>query len=122
MTEDDRDGIEHAYKEAQRQNLWEQKSESRKRSLDIMRLNIHNCNVPIYLDLVNTVSTFKYVIDYKVNSELYVEQSPDEMVEEYTNEFIQCTKDSLMSKTSALYFVKDTFELKFIMDNLVVYE
>ena len=95
------------------------RSPIRKRDLDIMRLNIHNCHKPVYVDLVNTVSAFKYVIDYKINSDLYVEQSKNEMVEEYTNEYIQCTLDSLASKRGSLLFVKDTIELKQVLDSLI---
>jgi hypothetical protein len=59
------------------------------------------------------------VIDYKVGSELYVEQTPNEMVKEYTDEYIKCTYDSLKAKTSNLYFVKDTIELKEVLDNII---
>ena len=95
------------------------RSPVRKRDLDIMRVNIHNHQSAIYLDLVNTVSAFKYVIDYKVGSELYVDQTPNEMVKEYTDEYIKCTYDSLKAKTSNLYFVKDTIELKEVLDNII---
>lgn len=95
------------------------RSPVRKRDLDIMRVNIHNHQGAIYLDLVNTVSAFKYVIDYKVGSELYVDQTPNEMVKEYTDEYIKCTYDSLKAKTSNLYFVKDTIELKEVLDNII---
>lgn len=91
----------------------------RKRNFDIMRLNLQQCDKPIYLDLVNMVSAFKYVIDYKVSSELYVEQSRDEMVEEYTKEFIQCALDSLAHYGELLHFVKDTMELREALNDLL---
>lgn len=94
-------------------------SPTRRRNLDVMRLHLHNCSKPIYLDLVNTVSAFKFVIDYKIDSELYVDQSNDEMTEEYTNEYIQCTLDSLDTKREFLYFVKDTIELQVVLDSLM---
>lgn len=95
------------------------RSPVRKRDLDIMRVNISNCYKAIYIDLVNTVSAFKYVIDYKVNSELYVDQTPNEMVQEYTTEYIQCTYDSLKSRHSNLYFVKDTLELRDVFNKII---
>lgn len=95
------------------------KSEKRKRDYDISRLHIHNCKVPIYLDIATTASAFKYVIDYKINSDLYTDQSRDEMTIEYTKEFIKCTKDSLAHKGPLLHFVKDTLELKMVLDELI---
>lgn len=84
-----------------------------------MRVNISNCDKAIYIDLVNTVSAFKYVIDYKVNSELYVDQTPNEMVQEYTTEYIQCTYDSLKYHHSNLYLVKDTLELRDVFNKKI---
>ena len=36
-----------------------------------------------------------------------------------TPEYIKCTYDSLKAKTSNLYFVKDTIELKEVLDNII---
>lgn len=96
-------------------------SSTRKRNLDITRVNFTESQQPVYVDLVNTVSAFKYVIDYKMNSELYLDQTHDEMVSEYTQEYITCTKDSLNSKHTKLIFVKDTFELKKVLDDILKY-
>ena len=57
--------------------------------------------------------------DYKINSDLYTDQSRDEMTIEYTKEFIKCTKDSLAHKGPLLHFVKDTLELKMVLDELI---
>lgn len=94
------------------------RSPIRKRDLDIMRLNCQDFSKLVYLDLVNTVSAFKYVIDYKIESELY-KLDRDDMVLEYTNEFIQCSLDSLDRKKEILYFVRDTFELRNVLNNLL---
>ena len=96
-------------------------SSTRKRNLDITRVNFTESQQPVYVDLVNTISAFKYVIDYKMNSELYLDQTHDEMVSEYTQEYITCTKDSLNSKHAKLIFVQDTFELKNALDDILKY-
>lgn len=92
----------------------------RRREISITRLLLAGTDIPLYIDNANTVSAFKYVIDYKFcKSPIEIQETRDEMVEYYSREFIDRSMDSLATYSPNLHFVTDTTMFTHIIDSLL---
>ena len=97
----------------------------RKRGVSLMRANFESNATPIYIDYARTIVAFKYVVDYKFNSEenpLKVEDTPenrDKMVREYTDEFITHTLQDLGEYRQQVHFVKLEEEVNAVINEIV---
>lgn len=99
----------------------------RKRGVALVRANLKDLHVPIYIDVANTVVAFKYVVDYKFNSKenpLKVDdtvENRDQMVREYTDEFILHTLQDMNKYAEQIHFVKSEDELRNII-KVIIYK
>lgn len=90
----------------------------RKRGISLVKVEFEDIDTPIYIDYANTVVAFKYVVDYKCNPEKNPQkinptaELKDEMVRQYTNEFIESTLEEIPGFASNVHFVKTSDELK----------
>ena len=97
----------------------------RERSVSLMKADFRNSDVPIYLDYARTIVAFKYVVDYKFNSEenpLLVEDTKanrDKMVQEYTDEFIVHALQNLDEYRPSIHFVRSEAELRQVLDTII---
>lgn len=91
----------------------------------LIRADFECTNAPVYIDQANTVVAFKYVVDYKFNSEenpIKVDDTKDnrdEMVREYTDEFILHTLQDLEEYRPYIHFVKSELELQRILNEII---
>ena len=91
----------------------------RRREISITRLRLDGTALPLYIDNANTVSAFRYVIDYKFReSPTEIRETRDEMVDYYSREFIDRSLDSLSLYSAGLHFVTDTAMLSRTLDEL----
>ena len=91
----------------------------RSREISTTRLHIGGIDLPLYIDNANTVSAFKYVVDYKMReSPTQVHETRDEMVICYSEEFINSALDGLGPYAHSLHFVTDTTALAQVLDAL----
>ncbi|MBQ7280961.1 MAG: toll/interleukin-1 receptor domain-containing protein [Bacteroidales bacterium] len=87
----------------------------------LVRANFKNEICPVYIDQANTVVAFKYVVDYKFNSEenplkvVNTKENRDRMVQEYTDEFIAHTLKNLDEYRAYIHFVRSKTELNQII-------
>lgn len=99
----------------------------RKRGVALVQAEFQRNNIPIYLDYAHTVVAFKYVVDYKFNSAenpMKVDdtmENRDQMVREYTDEFILHTLQDLPDYAGQIHFVKTEEELRRILQQLIHY-
>ena len=90
----------------------------RKRRVALVQAELKDCHTPIYLDYAHTVVAFQYVVDYKFNSAenpMKVEdtvENRDQMVREYTDEFIVHTLQDMNEFEDQIHFVKSEDELR----------
>ena len=90
----------------------------RKRGVALVQAELKDCHTPIYLDYAHTVVAFQYVVDYKFNSAenpMKVEdtvENRDQMVREYTDEFIVHTLQDMNEFEDQIHFVKSEDELR----------
>ena len=74
----------------------------RKRGISLVKVEFEDIDTPVYIDYANTVVAFKYVVDYKCNPEKNPQkidptaELKDEMVCQYTNEFIESKLEELL--------------------------
>lgn len=86
---------------------------SRRRDMTIVRIDFDSIHV--YVDNATTVSAFKAVIDYKLGKDVDWGQDKDSMVRFYTNEFVNCSLDSLGSNASRVHFIRNISDLDRIL-------
>lgn len=90
----------------------------RKRGVALVKTEIKDCQTPIFLDYAHTVVAFQYVVDYKFNSAenpMKVDdtvENRDQMVREYTDEFIVHTLQDMNEFAEQIHFVKSEDELR----------
>ena len=91
----------------------------------LVRANFKHEAFPLYIDQANTVVAFKYVVDYKFNSEenpikiVDTKENRDKMVQEYTDEFITHTLESMSDYKSNIHFVRSETELGQIIEEII---
>ena len=94
-----------------RQNI---RVHSRHRDMTVVQIDFDSFSV--YVDNATTVSAFKAVIDYKLShKDIDWKENEDEMVQSYTNEFIQCSLDSLGPIAPCVHFIRSTSELDSVL-------
>ena len=98
---------------------------NRKRGISLVKADFEGIDIPIYVDHANTVVAFQYVVDYKCDPEknpMKIEPTielKDEMVQQYTNEFIESTLEELKEHSQYIHFVKSNEELKIQLDEIL---
>lgn len=98
---------------------------NRKRGISLVKADFEGIDIPIYVDHANTVVAFQYVVDYKCDPEknpMKIEPTielKDEMVLQYTNEFIESTLEELKEYSQYIHFVKSNEELKVQIDKII---
>lgn len=99
---------------------------NRFRGASISRMKFANSNIPIYKDDARTVVAFKYVIDYKLSPlnpvEITIDEPQNFFTRLYTDSFIVDTRRLLPEYDTQLHFVKDTIELRKILNGLFIAE
>ena len=84
---------------------------SRRRAASIVRIQLDSLKTPVYYDLASTVKAIKSVVDYKYDGSRHQVQidttkvSRDEMVREYSLQFIRQTKEQLAEDSTLVHFV-----------------
>ena len=97
----------------------------RKRGISLVRAEFEGIDFPVYIDHANTVIAFQYVVDYKCNSDknpikiVPTKEIKDEMVQQYTTEFIESTMDIIPEYSSYVHFVKTKEELKTVIEKII---
>lgn len=103
--------------------LWDKevlRPKNFQRAISIDRLRLYGTAMPLYIDNANTVSAFKYVIDYKFReSPIPIRQTHDEMVRFYSQEFINSCTDNLTEYSHAIHFITDTTTCTHVLDSLL---
>lgn len=103
--------------------LWERevlRPKNFQRAISIDRLQLCGTTLPLYIDNANTVSAFKYVIDYKFReSPIPIRQTHDEMVRFYSQEFINSCNDKLTEYSNNIHFITDTTACAHVIDSLL---
>ena len=90
---------------------------SRRRDITIVRIDFDS--VSVYVDNATTVSAFKSVIDYKMSIwDIDWGMDSSQMVQLYTDKFINSSLDSLGSVAPHVHFVRDTNELESILNEI----
>lgn len=96
----------------------------RKRGISLVRAEIKDIDIPVYIDYANTVVAFKYVVDYKCNPEKNPQkinptiEIKDEMVKQYADEFIESTMEEIPDFSHYVHFVKTSGELKTVIEQI----
>ena len=88
--------------------------QSRHRDMTIVQIDFDSFSV--YVDNATTVSAFKSVIDYKLsNKDIDWGLNQDQMVQFYTDAFIQCSLDSLGAVAPCVHFIRNTREMDSVL-------
>lgn len=90
---------------------------SRHRDMTVVQIKFDS--ITVYVDNATTVSAFKAVIDYKLsNKDIDWGRNRDQMVQFYTDAFIQCSLDSLGAVASSVHFIRSTSEMDSVLTSI----